>query len=332
MNATPYLDLDCIQTNHQLMRLLPSEVAYHFHALPVATDGERITIAMASPEDITASAAVASNIGAPISFVQADLDAIDRRLDEIWPETITTRQRLLVWSPTPATETTLLPYVNGLAEMLNADLEQVDIPWRGTKSFSDLRNAAEQAQPDLIVFQVPNPSLLKRLLTDFATQKWIDRLPVSVLIPFSPRWPVKNILLTLPNGNKANDMAIDWTVQFARSSLAAVTVLPLLPPVPGMYRSVIQHNFQAILSSTDPMGQKMRWLSQRFSEEKVTGVFKLREGEPLEQLRNEILASDPDLVVVAAEHRNCLWRWVNGELVTPLLGWANRPILISKNK
>jgi hypothetical protein len=95
---------------------------------------------------------------------------------------------------------------------------------------------------------------------------------------------------------------------------------------------MIQHNFQAILTSKDPMGQKMRWISQRFSEEKINGVFKLRDGEPLDQLRNEILASDPDLVVVGAEHRNCLWRWVTGGLVTPLLGWANRPILISKNK
>jgi hypothetical protein len=144
MIATPHLDLDCIQTDHQLMRLLPSEVAFQFHALPVATDGERITIAMASPEDLTASAAVASVIGTPISLVQADQEAIDQRLDEIWPEINTARLRLLVWTPILATETTRLPYVHALAEILNADLEQVDFPWKGTKSFSELSSAAER--------------------------------------------------------------------------------------------------------------------------------------------------------------------------------------------
>lgn len=331
MNTIPYLHLDCIKIDHQLMKLLPPEVAYRYHALPVATDGSRITVAMASPENSIASAAVTSAIGVPICLVQADPHEIAKRLAELWPQNPASRLRLLLWYPTVATDATLETYAQSLAEFLDADLVQVNIPGRGVKSFADLICAVEQIHPDLIIFQTHNPAQKNRVLLDNATQKQIDRLPTSLIIPQNPRWPVTKILLTIPDGDTKDESAIRWTIQIARSGQSEVTVLPLLPPVPGWYGSFIQHSVQALLVANDPMGQKMRLIARRFSDDKIKGTFKLREGEPLAQLRNELLASDPDLVIIPSTPHSCLRRWMTGDLVNPLLGWVNRPVLISKN-
>ena len=45
------LSLSHLQANPQVAHMLPSELAYRYHALPVAMDGERLTVAMAHPED-----------------------------------------------------------------------------------------------------------------------------------------------------------------------------------------------------------------------------------------------------------------------------------------
>jgi len=329
MNTTPYLHLESIKTDHQLTKLLPQEVAHRYHALPVATDGNRVTIAMASPEDKTASEAVASAIEAPICLVQADPKEIDQHLAEIWPKNPAIRLRLLVWTPTAEFDPTLLLYAQGIADLLQADLKQVSFAWSGVKNFEALARAAYGITPDLIIFQIKESPLIKRMLVNFATQKLIDRLPASVIIPQNPRWSLEKILVVLPNGGPANESAIDWAIQFARSNHIAVTVLPLVPPVPGMYGSLIQHSIQSLLTAKDPLGQKMRSIVQRFSVDDIKGTFKLREGEPLDQLRQEMLADDPDLVIIAADRHDCLLRRVAEELVSPLLAWANRPVLIS---
>ena len=330
MNTIPYLHLDCIKIDHDLKRLLPQEVAYRYCALPVAQDGNRITVAMAYPDDRNASAAVISAIGGPICLVQADPQEIEKRLAELWPQNPESRLRLLLWSSTTATAVSLDSYAQSLTKLLDADLIQINIPWRGVKSINELSCVAEQIRPDLIIFQLHNPAHLKRMLLDSIIQKQIDRLPASVIIPQNPRWPLAKILLTIPDCDSEEESAIRWAVQLARSGQTAVTVLPLLPSVPGWYGSFIQHSLQALLEAEDPMGLKMRSISKRFSEDEINGTFKLREGEPLNQLRYELLTSDPDLVIIPSSPHNTLRRWMTGDLVNPLLAWADRPILISK--
>ena len=80
------------------------------------------------------------------------------------------------------------------------------------------------------------------------------------------------------------------------------------------------------------MGQKMRLIAKRLSEDKINGAFKLREGEPLNQLQNELQNSDPDLVIFASTPRSCLRYWMTENIVTPLLWRGNRMVLVANNK
>jgi len=239
--------------------------------------------------------------------------------------------RLLLWPPTISTTETLEPFVQSLVDLLDADLILMDIPQRSIKSFEDLRCAVIKSNPDLIVFQAHNISQLKRILSYSTTQTQIDRLPALLFVPQIPRWPLANILLTLPDGDTKDESAINWAVKFASSGQSAVTVLPLLPPVPGCYGSFIQHSLTGLLKAEDPMGRKMHSITGKFSEEGIKGIFKLRAGEPVNQLRDELLSLDPDLVIIPSSAHSCFRRWITGDMVNPLLKWSNQPVLISPN-
>lgn len=330
MNTIPHLHLDHIKTDDQLMRLLPQEIAHRYHALPVATDGNRITIAMAHPEDIAASTAVSSAVGAPICLVQADPKEIDQRLAELWSKKPTPRLRLLVWSSTAEIDPTLLLYAQAIADLLQADLKQASFAWSGANSFDAFVREVKHFHPDLIIFHISTPALMKRLLIDFAVNKLIDRLTTSILVVKNPRWPLQRILLTIRDGNEPNGAAVDWVIRLAGCGRVAVTVLPLMPPIPKMYGSCIRHNLPSLLTSNDPLGEKMRWIAQRLTSEEVEGAFKIRDGPPLEQLRYEVSDGNTDLVVIEAEPQNHLWRWLLGELVNDLFVWLDRPLLITK--
>jgi len=328
--SVPYLRLDCIKTDVQLMRLLPSDIARRYHALPVATAGGKITIAMASPEDTTASDAVAAVIGLPVCFVQANLKEIEQRLDEIWLQVPTHRPRLLLWSPKTDSEPTLLSYSLSLANQLGTNLEQVNISLQDSQSFTKLNHAVERIRPDLVILQPCNLTLLDQALSNFASSKTVGQDPISVLIVQNPRWPLRTILLVLPEGDIVDNPAINWTIQFARASQVAVSVLPLLLTSSSLRSAAAPHSVQTLLETKDPLGQKMRHIAQRFSEDGIKGSFKLREGEPQDQLRRELLASNPNLVVIAAEQQSDLWQWVSVNKFVPLLESIDCPVLISR--
>lgn len=330
MDTTTYLHLGSIKTDHQLIKLLPQDIAHRYHALPVASDGNRVTIAMASPEDMIASAAVASAIDAPICFVQADLKEIDQRLAELCPQTEPSRLRLLVGTLTAEFDPDLLLYTQTITDLLQADVKQVSFSWSGIKSFDAFVSEAEHFHPDLIIFQIPTSPLVNRLLIDFAVNKLVDRLTASILVVKNSRWPLQRILLAIRDGNEPNDAAIDWVIRLAHCSHAAVTVLPLMPPVPQMYGSFIRYSLPSLLISNDPLGKKMRKIAQRLTTEDVEGAFKIRDGPPLEQLRYEVLDGDTDLVVIEAEPQNHLWRWLLGEVINNLFVWFDRPLLITR--
>jgi nucleotide-binding universal stress UspA family protein len=330
MKTIPYLHLDRIKTDRQLMMLLSQEVAYRYNALPVATDGNRITIAMASPDDLTASAAVSSAIGAPVCLVQADPQEINQRLAEIWPQNPAPRLRLLIWTPKAEIDPPLRLYAQAVSDLLEADLKQMSIAYRGIKSLDAIVKEAEDFQPDLIILQIPPHPLMKSLLIDFAINKLIDQLSASILVVKNPRWPLQKILLAIRDGNEPNEVAIDWVLRLAHCSHASVTLLPLMPPVPLMYGSSISYSLPSLLKSNDPLGVKLRWIAQRLTTEEVGGTFKIRDGSPLEQLRCEVSDGDTDLIVIEAEPQNHLWRWLLGELVNDLFVWLDRPLLITK--
>lgn len=326
-----HLQVQALQANPALMRLLPPEIARQHHVLPISMDGARITLAMAHPEDEAACQVVVAAIGAPACIVQADSQEIDRILDEIWPSNPGQNSlRILAWNPTPTNGAVIQPIAASLAEGLKAELHWLDLPWDGRATVDGILAEATKFQADLVITQNLEPEGLRGWLHSKRLQKLVERLPASLLIARNSHWPLKNLLLVVQDGSERTDAALQWTIRLGRACQAHITVMPLLPPVPRLYGQFLQHNLPALLDANDPLGRKLRWIAHQLSEGDLQGSLKLGEGFPLEQLEGELQASNPGLVLVAAGPGGPVKGWMFGDLVNDLADGLNHNLLIAK--
>jgi nucleotide-binding universal stress UspA family protein len=97
-----------------------------------------------------------------------------------------------------------------------------------------------------------------------------------------------------------------------------------------MYGSFIHHSPRALLTSNDPFGNKIRSIAKRLSTEDVQSRFKIREGTALEQIHSEIKENNIDLLIMEAEPKNNMWRWLIGEIVGNLYSWFDQTLLITQ--
>lgn len=311
MPMATFLEIGLLNADYSVMRLLPPEIAYRYQALPVAADGDHITVAMAEPADQRASQAIQEVIGHPICFIHADPELIDNQLHHLWP-TSAPHPRLLAWFPEQ--DEFAESYTRYLAELLDAARDETFVLPEEPGSLKELCGAIHARQPDLLALQASHPSrVMRRILRETADP---DRPQLSsfLAVPPRPKWPIKRILLVLPDSKTKSDLAVGWTEKLAGPGNISVTVLPVLPQVPLCYGSFLHNNLDAILAGTDQMGQKLRQIAKRFKGENIRGVYKLRDGDPVSQIRDEIYTSQPDLIVMpSCLHPGCK-TWLNADL------------------
>lgn len=218
---------------------------------------------------------------------------------------------------------TLKPYAEYLAQQLSGQLtilNGIGLPE------ADLRQQLTRAH-DLLVLGQPPRALLRR---------WLGRrgaLPgqAPVLIARQPRWPLERILLVVrADGQDAT--AVNWAGRLAQTTLAAVTLLAMVPALPAMYGPQFQRQagVDVLLAPTTGSGGHLRTLAQQLADNQIEATLRLRPGEPAWQLRWEMADSNPDLVVLAEEPRTRWPAWLHSELVLSLVDWIDRPLLVTR--
>jgi hypothetical protein len=102
----------------------------------------------------------------------------------------------------------------------------------------------------------------------------------------------------------------------------------VLPPIPQWYGSFLRHDLEDVLTGNDPLGIKLRAISRQFNENDIIGVYKLREGEALSQVREEIFSSHPDLIIIP-ELRHKPDCWMAEDLGSMLFKSISTPLLLT---
>jgi len=321
-----FLEIGLINADISVMRLLPPELAFRYHALPVATDGDHITVAMAQPEDQRASRAIQEVIDHPICFIHADPGLIDNQLHHLWPASAP-HPRMLVWLPDQAGP--LKSFLQYLAEILDAEVDEIGLPVRDPGSMTDVIGMICDRKPDILIFQDSHPTrIVRRLLKEIRKDKTAN-LSSFMALPAQPAWPIRKLLLILPDSKLNSDLAVSWTEKLAGPGEIQVTILPVLPPVPLFYGSFLRHNLETALIGNDQLGMKMRQIARRFTIENIQGVYKMREGDPAAQIRDEILSSQPDLIVLpSCIHPGCK-SWLYADLTGMLFKTLPTPLLLT---
>lgn len=322
-----HLDLNNLEPNIKLARQLPLDLARRYHALPVGKDGDRITVAMADPNDAKARKAVLKSLGKSTCLIQADINTIDRFLEDFLNENIDHSLNFLTWlSPDPIS-LVVNTYAQKLSALLGAHLSCFETSKSSISACSALVEETKVAKPDIVIFRAPCQSLIERFVANSVENMFTELLPASSLLVCGYRWPIKKILLVIQNDG-SDEAALNWALKLGKPSSAFVTVLPITAPVPSIYAE-IQPDVSTLLTTDCPIGRKMRWVARRLSDWEIEGTLRLRNESPSEQIRCEMIEGDHDVIIIAAQPKNRLRRRIYGELIKPLLSYADRPVLIA---
>lgn len=328
-HPTQYLTLDELTVNRKVARRLPPVLAFRYHALPVGKENGSITVAMADPDDRAACEAIATALGAELYVVQSDQLTIDERLAQLWPQEADHFLRLLVWHHASPNADEVQTYAQYVGNLLNGHLRDYHSLDKPEPTFSDLVKEVGHGC-DLVIFGEPCQSLIGRLLSGPADCKAAEQMPTSVLIARRPRWPLRRILL-VTRGQCLDIVAADWVVRLAQPSRAAVTVLAVQPPMSGTESQALAGGGLADWLTTDtPLGRELRQIAQHLVNWEIDGKLRFRQGLPDWQIKSEVAEGDYDLIIIAADPADWWLRRLLGRLVSPLLGWIDRPVLVAK--
>lgn len=331
LHKTAYLTLDELTADPNLARRLPPDLAWRYHALPLAEDNGRITVAMADPENTEAREAVVAALGSKPCVVKGSALIIDAQLTEVWGEQLRHRLRLNVCAfPEPIPDE-LWDYARALGALLGAKVDRIST----AEGVNALPTEGGHAGGDLLIFGKHGHPLIRHLLsrsvTDGVPASKQNAVPFAILVAQQPRLPLESILLVIC-GESTDSGAVDWALRLCRPSTAAVTALAVVPPVPAMYHGLprMEQSLASVLGSDTALGRQMHHVARRLVECQVDGTLRLRQGALDQQICREVAEGDHDLIVMAT--RPCRWwlRQLKGDPICSLLSRVDRPILLAE--
>jgi nucleotide-binding universal stress UspA family protein len=336
--------LDKLVADPRLARRFPLDLARRFHALPVAEQDGRVTVAMANPDDQVARVAVETTLGLASFLVRVDSKVVDALIDAAWnTEDHDTLRMLAHISPGPSHDQ-LTQYAQQMASLLQADLLPAELPQeelfrQKAKIDAQAQNAKATVEAcNLYLFDSTDHPRLARLLAEPGIRTRPETLPEHVSWPYTraaliarhPRWPLQRILLVI-TGEDVDQAAVEWMLRLARASHSVVAALAVVPPVPAMYgqRSALAQTLPALLSSNSTMGRRMRHTARLMVEWEIEGTLRLRQGPPDWQIRRELADKEYDVVVMGTKPRRQWLRRLEGDGLCCLLRFARQPVLIA---
>lgn len=325
-SATQRFVLDDLAPDPNVARRLAPNLAFRHHALPVAGRDHCFTVAMADPTDAVAREAVAGALGAEPCVVESDVMAIDLALSQIWNERDRSPPSLLASLPANLSADQLGSYADYVGSLLNAEVNRfpAEIPLDVL-----LRQAGDDCE--LVIWQEGAPGSDGTVWPDGVLREAVDCLPTPLLVARTPRQPFSRLLLVI-QGVLSDHKATDWAIRLAASSGAVVTALALVPPVSPACSglSCSEGGLAELLSADTVLGRQMRRVARRLVDRGIECTLRLRQGQPVSEIRREAVEGLHDLTVASVAPRGGARRWRFNESPISLLRAMDRPMLIAR--
>ncbi len=217
-------------------------------------------------------------------------------------------------------------YMRYLSRLLNSPPQL-----RSNKDGMDGQALYDETDLDLLLYWEPERPWWQQWLGGTPAIGVVERSPASVLVVRRPRWPLRRILLIL-RADETDEAAIQWLGQLVGSVHVEVFMLPIIPPLPGMYRGgSISLQTEVVLAPNTFSGAQLRRLASFCATWGIQSRLLLHASEPQQRIEWAARTSDCDLVLLSHEPHHWLHRRFLGELVRPLLRRADRPVLVARN-
>jgi hypothetical protein len=321
----PRIALDDIEIDLHLIRRYPADLAYRFHSIPIAETEDHCTIVMAEPEDQLARAEIQKAFSKQAYVLRGDPEIVDSLIQKYIPNT--QRGRILVCCPSHRA-TCLTKYAHEYCPVFGTDI--VDYCFIDNASFikDEFIDSANGYQ--LVFLSAPHSSFDERIIRGSWELRTLERFHTPCLLPRSPRLPIQSIMLVLHKDGSDRD-TVDLVSRIAASKKARVIVLVLLPQVPTMYQGLnrMRYSLSDILHSQSKLGSRLRRISTLLCRNAIHGEIHLKQGHTDFAIQEEIAESDIDLIVTAKPGKRRFPIRVTDDIVTRMLRWIERPVLLT---
>ena len=247
------------------------------------------------------------------------------------PEVLDTPLKIIAWTPEDPAGAGVTQYVHALASLLKANFSRFETKYTYRDVIKGLNEKAAQLQAELVIFETFESTFPKSFRKSSLDRKFVQQLETSTLIIKQLQWPIRNLLLVIKD-EICDETAINWALRLAKPSHAAVTILPIIIPIPEMYKQSARENINvsSLLSTNSILGRKVLQTMRRFMEQDIEVDISLSNETPFWQAWYEIKNKCYEIVLIAADPGNWLLRWAGGELAASVIEWADQPVLISK--
>ena len=309
--VTAYLNLDFshISIDPELIARIPYGLAAYYQALPLAREGNRVSVIMAYPDNQTALAVLSSLLNAHIVPVRGSAQAILSAISRVYPDEPVLEPKILAWSADPIVAATVTVLANTFSQLLGKPLTDLEAMPLNVETV--LMNA-RQGRYNLAVINPPPEYHLKDLLKGSAT---------SLALVRSNYYPLRRILVVL-RGYSSDNQVLDWIIPLATQPGCTVCLMPLTDPP--------TRSLADLLQADGLVKRHVEECLYRLEEAKDIRVYlKFRQGRLASQVADELEQGAYDLLVITAEGQGDFVAQVLAEI--ELRGvHSERPIFILK--
>lgn len=221
-----------------------------------------------------------------------------------------------------------LPEHENGSEALFAYAQQVALFLRGklewqTEKLNSLAEIIECAphRYDLLLFNETSWHMLTRPFGETAVSP--AHVKPSILLVREPRWPLRRLLLIM-RGEATDKATIEWSLKLTRLNNCTVTLLVVRPP------TAPQKEQFGLLKANTISGRHLRAALHQLALRQINGVLKVSHCSPEQIVRQEVVNTVYDLIILGSEPDSRLFCWRLDSLLDSLLQWTQQSILIAK--
>jgi hypothetical protein len=296
---TPFLDLRHIAIDPTLVQHLPPGLARFYEVIPVAREGDRVTVAMSHPENVTALGVLTQLFRAEIVPIRTNGEALRALLEQLYLREPAQPHGLLAWLPAacqPAWAELLAAIGLASGELAREELASEElieglaaggaVTWldEDQTEIETLLTVANSGNYRLTLSTLSQAPGQAALLREIHTPLW--------LVPADPG-EIRRILLVL-RGFASDEVALNWVIRLAASlDNPAVTLLPLLGDAPWGALSYLREQGASQAHVKDH--------ASRLAQVGIQPTLTLQSGELRRQVTQAMRQGGFDLAVIAAE-------------------------------
>jgi len=279
-------DLTTVELDPGLLERVPLGLCQYHQVLPLACEDGRVSAAMVYPHNVAAREMLAELLDAEIVPVQTNpallQETFERLAAPVGDAATMEAPRLLLHAPDVDADALLARLANVLAGEENSECARLDSPEVGAAA---VLTAAGATRCRLC------------LLPMLDGAEWSDsilRSPTSLLLATADQPALRRILVVL-RGHGADMRALLWAAAVASEEGAEMVLLVL--------SEAHHYDLHVLLDHESNSGRHLAAAIKIMTERGVEPTLRIRQGDPLRQIVDELATDRYDMMVMSAESR-----------------------------